>query len=430
MEKRNIKHEFELLYPNMSAETVEKEYRKLNRITVLIGIGGVAVILLLYGGTNYLQSKGGTIRELVRNEYGGGSEAYQLTVYGLTEDPVDIELELNQQTLSEEEAADILKQAEESLRSSLENTYSLDWLDCSLDLPEKIGMVEVSWQSSDETLLAADGSLVADPGAVLKEGISCDLTAFMSLGAYEQTCIFPITISGDLADETQRRIYQYTASLNEMAAESEGDAVFSLPEEYETYQLSYRRENEWENLLSVGIILIVIGAVLLIVKLRNRPETMLARREEELKRDYPKLVMQMSSLLMAGYPVRQAWEEICVRYRTEQRKKKCYVYEEMLLADSMLQLGKPQLPVYRNFANRIGLYDYQRFVEILDNFICHGHYGKELLEEEILRTGQMRYQYALQEAKKTETGMLIPMFGMFIMVLVILFVPAFMGMGM
>ena len=167
------------------------------------------------------------------------------------------------------------------------------------------------------------------------------------------------------------------------------------------------------------------------------------KRTEQMMRDYPDIISKFIMLITAGMTCRAAWEKICSDYRrsierekskdeavkTGKKKKagnRRYAYEEMIISNNEMQLGLPEIKVYERFGTRCSVPAYNRFGNMLARNIKRGSAGIiEILESEAKESFAERRENVRKKGEETGTRLLIPMFGMLILVIAIVVVPAF-----
>ena len=103
-----------------------------------------------------------------------------------------------------------------------------------------------------------------------------------------------------------------------------------------------------------------------------------------------------------------------------------FAYEEMLISDREMQLGIPEVKVYERFGTRCSVPAYNRFGTLLARNIKRGSSGIiEILESESKESFAERRENVRKKGEETGTKLLLPMFGMLILVIAIVVVPAF-----
>ena len=79
------------------------------------------------------------------------------------------------------------------------------------------------------------------------------------------------------------------------------------------------------------------------------------KRNTELICDYPELISKLSLLLSSGLGIRVAFERIASDYekrRQNGKRKKQYLYEEMIRTRNEMALGLSETEAYENFGKR------------------------------------------------------------------------------
>ena len=151
-------------------------------------------------------------------------------------------------------------------------------------------------------------------------------------------------------------------------------------------------------------------------------------RNIQLQLQYPEIVSKMAILMGAGMTVEQAWNRITARYSDErQKRQKQYMpaYEEMLVTEREISDGGTARKAYSNFAERINIACYQRFVRIILQSIHKGNKGVcEMLEKESDDAFNERRLLALKLGEEAGTKMLVPMMLMMTIVIAIVIAPA------
>ena len=204
-------------------------------------------------------------------------------------------------------------------------------------------------------------------------------------------------------------------------ADNTGEYV-RLPTDVEGISVdwSIQRENK-------GIVVLFLGmavAALIPISGRKRQEEQLRKREQEMLEDYPELVSKYLLLLNAGLSSRTVWERITSDYMRKRRKR--YVYEEMLLTMREMENGIVEEKAYERFGKRCRLLPYLRFSGVLVQNLQKGaRGGLDLLEQEAITAFAERKEAAKRKGEEAGTKLLLPMFGLLGIVLVIIMFPAF-----
>ena len=172
-------------------------------------------------------------------------------------------------------------------------------------------------------------------------------------------------------------------------------------------------------------------------------------RLAQLELDYSQLLWKLTMLLSAGLTIRGAFTRITDQYEAQrgtrqapgQREKarrgstaapeagKRYVYEEMLLTIREMNSGVPEASAYENFGRRCALPMYIKLGSLLSQNLKKGSKGlTALLEHEAVLSMDQHKMAVRKLGERASVKMLLPMVLMFGVVLIILMVPAFLGM--
>lgn len=147
------------------------------------------------------------------------------------------------------------------------------------------------------------------------------------------------------------------------------------------------------------------------------------KRSEELLNDFSEIVSKLALLINAGMIMREAWNEVA--YGGEG-----IIYEEMRLACVDMENGVSEMESIRRFGVRCIIPEIKKFSATIIQGIEKGN--KELAI--MLRTQSdevwgMKQQRVKREGAKANTKLMVPMFIMFIGVLIMIVIPIFTNLG-
>jgi hypothetical protein len=146
--------------------------------------------------------------------------------------------------------------------------------------------------------------------------------------------------------------------------------------------------------------------------------------------DYGEFVGELTVLTGAGLSVRQAWNRIVFNMQAGQEKgaERKYLYREMLLTKNAMDRGVAEEYAYKDFGRRCGQPPYLRLGSLLETNVRKGSKSLNvMLRQEAEDAFGDRMQLARREGEKISSKLLIPMMLQFVLVLIILMVPAFMS---
>ena len=175
----------------------------------------------------------------------------------------------------------------------------------------------------------------------------------------------------------------------------------------------------------------LIGILLIALEKQNQ-EKEVSKRKDQMRQDYPGIIMKLTLLLGAGMTVKRAWKKITADYETEKEDWGMrYAYEEMRQACNEMSSGITEAESYERFGRRCGLQEYIKLGAMLSQNIRRGTKGvREILQMEAVQSFEERKARAKRLGEEAGTKLLAPMFLMLAVVLVIVIVPAFMSVQM
>ena len=289
--------------------------------------------------------------------------------------------------------------------------------------------IEVYWSSSDVNVIGLDGRVRSDR---LSEKRNVRLNAVLQY--YDITDEFEIMLTVcplNKETETEALIKSRMELLLENRKYSE-EVV--LPEKINgsTISFSEYKENNSRLILMLG----VLAAFLMIPYGMSIRQKKKKERNTELILDYPDVVSKLALLLESGLTIRLAFERIAGDYEKRKnaltgKKKRLYrryVYEEMLRSRNEMMLGGAEGPAYEHFGRRCQNMYYIRLSALLCQNLRKG--SESLLPslyQEIAEARNERQAEIRRRGEEIGIKLLVPMAGMFALVLAVLLVPAFLS---
>ncbi len=390
----------------------------------------ITISFLLAGGgflfAGFLTVKGITeqresISALSRNETGKGTQRYTLYIEGETEpETYCLEVAIEEKKPTREEAEEQFFLIYEELRRviagenpSLEEVYE------SLFLPERLDDLgcTIQWMSDTWEIVSADGEV---RNKELSEPCVVYLTAEVSYGDYQDIFYFSVQVcpkrevEGIWIDEVGKQI-----SLEDK--KDLENPMVALPEIVGEQKVKYYHSLQ-ESGYSVGLLGAAAAGGLWIAVDYEIPKRK-KKRQEELTREYSKVVSKLTLLIGAGMSIRLAWERIVED--NMQKQNLGAAEQEMQVTYYELKQGVAEGMAYRNFGKRIGLKPYRKLGNLLEQNLRKGTAGlTRLLEAEAAESFEIRKGRALMAGEEASSKLLIPMFFMLLIVLVICIVPA------
>ena len=170
---------------------------------------------------------------------------------------------------------------------------------------------------------------------------------------------------------------------------------------------------------------ILLGAVLaglIMWYLEELMNDQLTERRDNILSSMPQMLSKLTLLGNSGMIVREAWEKVAYGGSGA-------LYEEMQLTVKEMQNGISDLDAYRNFADRCSLKEVRRFASTMIQNLSKGnaelsYFLKEMSEE----MWEEKKHLVKRKGEAANSKLLMPTAMIFIGILVMIIVPAFMSM--
>ena len=424
------------LYPKRDADRMVRKIRRQKKVRFFVTIAVtliIAIPLFIYDRNESLRP----VDSIDRNEYGKGMKTVRL--HAITEGGYDkdITVDVNERYYTEDEIAGFSKELDEKLweqilgkNSDAENVvYDLDLLEHMEGYP-----FEITWKTDDPAILSSKG--VIDEEALLDkdpgdEGIPVELCASLRYGDYRED-----KYSYVLVRKRPRSYNEYIGeeigiSLSDSDNRSRNDRKQALPQKAGGEHITF-----YTSAANRGIAVLFAGAVaaaLLMAVCDRRIKDEAKMRREQMDVDYPRILNQYALYYMAGMNPRAIWTAICSRYEDSLKQTggtKRYAYEEMVTTKRLMDEGCNELVAYDGFALRCQSPGYRAFISFVRQTVVKGDGSLgNTLYEEMDKAWEERNNRVKIVASEAETKLLLPMFMELAVVLAIVMVPAFIGLG-
>ncbi len=395
---------------------------KIQWMVIGLIVLGTAVFLLFREQND---TKGAQIW-VSRPENGTKKQSVAMSIGELSEEWT---FEVNARQRSEEEIETAFSESIRILNEALgvENGEAASFTE-SVMLPQMISEtgVEIRWTSSDNDIIAKDGTVQR---AHLDEVCTVNLQAHLSFAGEEREHWFTVNVPPYEAGSNEALLYGAQEELHALEAETVREEGFYLPEDMKGVTIGLPKESDssWGLLLGAGLCLPFV----LVFAKRREKEKERKQRAEELLAAYPGVITKLTLYTGAGLSLRGAWERLATEYRAkaEHEGNKDAVAEEVLILAGELKNGTSEARAYEAFGRRIGLKPYLRCASLLVSQIQKGSGGlRKNLEEEVRLAWEMHREQASKKGEEAQTKLLFPMMGMLFLVMAVVMIPAFFAM--
>jgi len=364
---------------------------------------------------------------LVRNSYGRQAETYEITVEGLEEKPVKVEIPVSARKYADEDIGRAFDACMDYLSVQiLGDNPSLAEISGNLNLISsvpKYGM-RADWTSPDSSLIDSSGTV---KNTELTEPKDIVLKVRLSDGSGKHAADYelPVTIIPQSLSEQERRYRDFLSFLKQADTTQVTGETFTLPEEYDGKKLNYSQKSK-EN-YNILWILGIACAVLFYFRDRFRERDAADYRNRQLLLDYSEIVSKLMVFIGAGMTIRLAWENIVNDYETGKNGTR-FAYEEMARSLAQLKTGVNEGKVYRDFGRNCGLKQYMKLSGILEQNRKTGIADiRNILREETSLAWEERKTIARRMGEEASTKLIAPLMIMLLIVMVMIIVPAMMS---
>lgn len=421
--RRQLENKMKTLQPFTPASEQVREYYLSQYSTILtVLFAGVLICFATWWSAynNSLLLDGSYIW---RNKYGQGDIPVEL-VAQIGGDEEIFQYIVEERKYTEDEAEALYRDAIQQLSSIIcGSNESLDDVRYDLNLITRIDgyPFDVSWESSSYALVNTDGTVNNEE---LQESVIVMLTAGFR---YEQW-----VWEHQMYVQVNPKVYTYREMLR-----SRIEALLHIQEEQtgttEVMVLPDSMESEtiiWKEIIkdSSGylLILVILAAGLIYFGAGKDLDRKLDQRKKELLLDYPEIVNKLALYMGAGMTIRNAFVKMGEDYKKQQKERRRYVYEEILITCNELQSGRSENEAYDHFGKRCQVPVYMKLSTLLSQNIRKGSNDLlYMLRQEADNAFAERKNLAKKLGEEAGTKLLLPMMMMLCIVMVIIMIPAY-----
>jgi len=410
---------------NVRRQTDEYVVRE-GRIRLFI-VMAFALIVLLFGIAGVLEERRerGVI-SVIRPEFGEGSREV-MVMANVSDEELPITLNVGERVPDEEQIDHFFEvRYMQAVGEILGENADFDHVQHDLNLIS--GMAdgtEIEWTISDTALMNIMGELSDD---IDEDGEELTLIMTMSYAGYSRSFEICATVfKKHISVEFSQELSDY---VNEAISQDDEDCV-KLPQTYNESELSY--EDPQDNTFSWLMALSLIAAILVWIVRDNRLENAYKKRNLELMIDYPQIVSKLSILFSAGLAIPTAWDRLVrdYEYSLGLGERSRFGYEEMRITALEMKNTGYREGIFENFGKRCDSYSYRKLGSILDQSMKLGTVNlSTYMQQEAAQAFELRKQTANRIGEEAGTKLLFPMMLLFALVLVMVVVPAWIGMNM
>ena len=424
MQQRQLGNKLKTLQPEVAVQVQIRNYyvAQYSIMLKVIFLGTVICLAVWIAARSSPLLKDGSY--LQRNPYGEGDVPVALSARTEGNEEEIFTYVVEERKYTAEEAEELYGQAIRKLPKVIcGQNQSLEDVRTHLDLVTQMEgyPFDISWESDSYSIINTDGTVNNEE---LKEGAVVALTAHFR---YEQqTWDYQMYVQvNPMVYTKQEQLRRKIEELLHLQEERTGNTeVMVLPESVGSVPII------WKEVIEDGsgyLLLLVLAAALLLYWTRSRePDRKLELRRKELLLDYPEIVNKLALYMGAGMTIRNAFFKMGEDYRKQQRGKKRYAYEEVLMTCYELQSGRSEKEAYDHFGRRCQVQVYMKLSTLLSQNLRKGSNDLlRVLRQEADNAFTERKSLAKKLGEEAGTKLLLPMMMMLCIVMVIIMIPAY-----
>lgn len=375
-------------------------------------------------------------QEITRNGYGEGEKSQELSVEvdGKKTDET-LHITVGERQYTDPELQTMFDRAGSRLEGLiLGENESLDSVSEDLHLVTRVEdlPVSVEWELDRYDLLHVTGEIqeqaLEEALAEEPQGVLVNLKAYLTY-TEDQTKQaaqeIAVRLCGKKTDGKERLMQDIKNIIAHNDNQNRTKETIKLPAEVGGKRITYYVPMNMRGAVVAALGVAAAGLLFALERQNSKKE----RKEiqEQMMRDYPEIISQLTLLLGAGMGSKSAWKKIVDDYETRKDKKgKRFAYEEMAAAWNEMCSGMPEKDCYERFGNRCGLQSYMKLGALLSQNLKKGTRGiSEALKLEGIHSFEERKTLAKRKGEEAGTKLLLPMFLMLAVVLIIVIIPAF-----
>lgn len=367
---RQLGNKLKALQPDQSVQIQVREYY-LTQYSLILSVIFAGVLVCLAAWVS-VHSRSLLVdgSYLWRNPYGGGNVSVELAaqIEGEEEEIFRYIVEERKYTQTEAEAlyremAELIPEAICGRNESLEDVrYDLELVTRIEGYP-----FDISWESDSYALVNTDGAI---DNTKLEKGEIVTLTAHIGYEDLSWDHQLHVQVNPAVYTYKERLRLQIEELLRMQAQRTASTEAMILPDSVESEHIVWREIIEDSS--GYLLCLVLIAAGVLYWNGGRELDRKLDKRRQELMMDYPEIVNKLALYMGAGMTIRNAFAKMGEDYKKQQKERRRYVYEEILITCYELQSGRSEREAYDHFGRRCQVQAYMKLSTLLSQNIRKG----------------------------------------------------------
>lgn len=422
--RRQLGEKLRTLQPTKGVQVQVREYYLSQYSAILMVIFlGVLICLAIWvsAHSSPLLLEGSYVW---RNSYGQGDIPVELAAQIAGEEEEVFQYVVGERKYTQEEAEDLYRQAIDKLPEIIRGSNkSLEDVRAPLNLVTQIEgyPFEISWESSSYGIVNMDGTV---DNQDQQEGVIVTLTAHFGYEKWSWEHLIYVQVNPPVYTHGEMLRKKIEEGLQKQEERTENTETMVFPENVGSKPVV------WREIIEDGsgylLLLILTASGVLYWGSGRELDRQLEQRKKELLLDYPEIVNKLSLYMGAGMTIRNAFVKMGEDYKKQQKERRRYVYEEILITCHELQSGRSEREAYDHFGKRCQLQAYAKFSTLLSQNIRKGSNDLlYMLRQEADNAFAERKSLAKKLGEEAGMKLLLPMMMMLAIVMVIIIIPAY-----
>lgn len=424
LQERQLRNKLKTLQPTMAVTAQLKEhYVSQYSLVLAVVFAGVLISLGVWisAHSGSLLTEG---RYIQRNSYGEGDIPIELGAQIEGEEEELFQYVVEERKYTKEEAEALYEEALAWLPEVIcKDNDRLEDVQTDLELVTQVDgyPFEISWESNNYLLVNTDGAV---DNADLQESTVVMLTAHFRYEEWTWDCQIHVQVNPVSYTHKEMVRNNIEERLHMEEERTESKEIMVLPDSMESQPIVWREIVEDSS--GYLMILILLAAGLLYLGRDREIDRQMERRKKELLLDYPEIVNKLLLYMGAGMTIRNAFAKMGEDYKKQQKERRRYIYEEILITCHELQSGRSEKEAYEHFGRRCQVQVYMKLSTLLSQNIRKGSNDLlSMLRQEADNAFAERKNMARKLGEEAGTKLLLPMMMMLCIVMVIIMIPAY-----
>ena len=243
--------------------------------------------------------------------------------------------------------------------------------------------------------------------------------------------MLPVRVVSKNMNELESFKVAFEKAFDEKDKETINENTIKLPEVVNNFRIRYREK------INLSFMLMplfgILAAILLEARDKEVEKEKIKKRIRYLEIDYTQIITKILLYVSSGMTIRNSMIRLADVYQKsdidKSKSDERLAYKELIVVKNKLLSGYSEVKAYEEMAKNINQRTYTRFLNIIIQSIKNGNKElKNILNMEVQDALYERKQHAKKLGEEAATKLVLPLMMMLAIIMVIIMVPAFMGM--